>query len=154
MWPDVVDHGQPNNIIGYFHRAGGSWFICPCPCAVALLCAMSLANNYNRPTAVDAKLSVVHWNVPRISRLPRCVIADIVLASSPSELEDSKRDLFLPPSLAFSIANTWFLERIPTHLLICARRVRLMANRTAGSITRRGAAVPRFSENTGRPLQV
>ena len=75
---------------GYFHRAGGSWFICPCPCAVALLCAVSLANNYNRPTAVDAKLSVVHWNVPRISRLPRCVIADIVLASSPSELEDSK----------------------------------------------------------------
>ena len=43
--------------------------------------------------------TVVHWNVPRISRLPRCVIADIVLASSPSELEDSKRDLFLPPSL-------------------------------------------------------
>ena len=42
---------------GYFHRAGGSWFICPCPCAVALLCAVSLANDYNTPTAVDAKLS-------------------------------------------------------------------------------------------------
>jgi len=92
--------------------------------------------------------TVVHWNVPQISRLPRCVIADIVLASSPSELEDSKRDLFLPPSLLDR--ENVVPRRIPTHLLtcICARRVRLMADCIAGSIARQGAVVPRFSENT------
>ena len=68
---------------GFLHRAGrkqGVRFICLCPCAVSLLCAVLLANG-EQQTDNGRRRTVVHWNLPLIIRLPRRVIADLVLAS-------------------------------------------------------------------------
>ena len=46
----------------------------------ALLCAVLLANG-EQLTDSGRRRTVVHWNVPLIIRLPRRVIADLVLAS-------------------------------------------------------------------------
>ena len=66
----------------YIGRGGeqGVRFICPCPCAVSLLSAVLLANG-EQQTDNGRRRTVVHWNVPLIIRLPRRVIADLVLAS-------------------------------------------------------------------------
>ena len=58
----------------------GVRFICPCPCAVSLLSAVLLAHG-EQQTDNGRRRTVVHWNVPLIIRLPRRVIADLVLAS-------------------------------------------------------------------------
>ena len=70
----------------FLHRVGGGGgggqgvrFICPCPCAVSLLSAVFLANG-EQQTDNGRRRTVVHWNVPLIIRLPRCIIADLVLA--------------------------------------------------------------------------
>ena len=81
----------------FYYRAGGNkvyslsvhvpaLFLCFVPCC--------LQTENNRPTMVDAKLS---YNVPLIIRLPRRVIADLVLAScyKSSEFDDSKQCLCL-----------------------------------------------------------
>ena len=96
----------------------GVRFICPCPCAVSLLCDVLLAVNGEQQTDNGRRRTVVHWNVALIIRLPRRVIADLVLASwytKPSELDDSER------CLCFSrLDREHVAPRV--NLFICARR--------------------------------
>ena len=69
---------------GFLQRAGGGGGggggARPCPCTVSLLCVVLLANGVQQ-TDNGRRRTVVHRNVPLIIRLPRCVIANLVLAS-------------------------------------------------------------------------
>ena len=59
---------------------GGGRCMVPCPCAVSLLCAVLLASGVQQTDNGRCR-TVVHLNVPLIIRLPRRVVADLVLAS-------------------------------------------------------------------------
>ena len=85
-------------IFTYVGRGGGGEqgvrFICPCPCAVSLLCAVLLANG-EQQTDNGRRRTVVHWNVPTDNPSSKTQILCLLRVTKPSELDDSKRCLCL-----------------------------------------------------------
>ena len=71
-----ANHADPVFSPGFLHRAGGTR--CTVYLSMSLHCfSMLLANGVDNGRC----RTVVHWNVPLIIRLPRRVIANLVLAS-------------------------------------------------------------------------